>query len=444
MRQNLDKLWAEIFPRNGPGPAIRPDDVRRRVHAALDAGAPERKKPMKKRTVRTAAVCAAVLIALAGTALAAYRHYTALQYFQGETVLLEPAVQTLDQTLEDGSYRVHVDSVLAGSSSTVVGLTVEALTDEAEKELNSHEFFPTRLVGFQPEHRDQYGISLTYTSGHPADSSRIRSFSIRLNGVGAPNTLRVYLRKEGPETGFTLALDQPLESLAVRPDADLEGREFVIRSCTLNAMECAIEVQFAAPFTGGEIVACYFRMADGSLKTLPQLKGTGCAFTSAVLLEDGERPHVYRYSTAFRSPIDPLTVRGVVLNGVEYDFLDPDYAEPAEIPETMQPFLTPFVERDAGFCFSAGDVCGHIGAALEREGDAFTIRYLDKTLTVTPGSAAARLNGAELELAFPPILEGEILLLPGEAAGLLGLDCEMYDPGDSGTVQAPDNWLMTP
>lgn len=397
-----------------------------------------------RQHLRLAAVCAAVLAVLAGTALAAYRHYTALQYFQGDVALLEPAVQTVDRTLKDESYLIHVDSVLAGSNSTVVGLTFEALTEEAAEELNSREFFPNRIVGFQPGHDDQAGHSLTCAGVRPADSGRVRSFSIRIGGIGAPNTLLVYLRKEGPENGVSLELDQPLESLTVRPDVALEGREYVIRSCTLNAMGCAIDVQFAAPYTGGEIIACCFRMADGSLKTLAQLKGDGTAFTSAVLMEDGESPNVYRFSTAFRSPIDPLTVRGVLLNGFEYDFLDPDYAEPAEIPRTMRPFLTPFLERDGVFYFSADDVCGQTGAALERDGDAFTIRYLDKILTVTPGSAAAQLDGAALELSFPPVLEGETLLLPGGTAALLGVDCRMYYPEDSGTVQAPDSWLIVP
>lgn len=444
MRQNLDKLWAEIYPGGGPGPAANPAEIKRRVNAALDAVPSERNRHMRYK-LRFAAVCAVLAAALAGTALAAYRHYTALQYFQGDLTVVAPAVQPLDHTLENGSYRIHVDSVLAGSHSTVIGLTIEALTDEALSRLNSGEFFPTRVVGFQAEYQDQSAISLTYTGGQPEDSGSVRSFSVRLNGVGAPNTLYVYLRGSTPETGFPLALDHPLESLSVRSDVPLEGREWVVRSCTLNAMEISMEVQFAAPYTGGEIVECCFRMADGSLKTLPQLKGTASCFTAQTLMagSDSAAP-TYRLSAVFRTPIDPLSVQSVLINGMEYPFLDPEGAAPAEIPETMRPFLIPFMEREQCFYLSAAGLCGHIGGALEREGDAFTVRCLDKTLTVTPGSASARLNGAELELACPPRLEGDGLLLAREQVELLGLSCSMYYPDSGGPVRAPEYWLITP
>ena len=88
MRQNLDKLWGAVYPGGRETPSIRPGTIKRRVHAALDAALPERKRTMRQH-LRLAAVCAAVLAVLAGTALAAYRHYTALQYFQGDVALRE-------------------------------------------------------------------------------------------------------------------------------------------------------------------------------------------------------------------------------------------------------------------------------------------------------------------------------------------------------------------
>ena len=442
MKQHLEQLWAEIYPTAGPCPAVDPDRIRQRVHAALEAVPSERRTPMRKK-FRMALVLAAVLAALAGTALAVVYHYhTALEYFDGDTAPLESAVQAVDETLENDSYRVHVDSVLSDSHSTVLGLSIEALNEEAQAALMETRFMPLSILHLEAEQTDSSTISFSFTS-EQAEAS-VRRFSLRLEGAGAPNTLRLSLVGAPEDSGLTLPLETALAGRSVQSTAPLDdGREHVIRSCTLNPTGIELEVEFAAPVRGDRIAEFCFRMVDGSLKTLSQWNGAPLWLNSShIPTEDGSIR--YRYWATFRTLLDPQEVAGVLLNGMEYSFLDPDRAVPAEIPETLRPFLTPFVERGEHFYFSAQDAFRRLGASLEQEDERFVIRYLNHTLCLTPNETAARLDGKPIILSVPPLQEGENLLLIRECLQLLGLDCRMYYPEAGQPVHAPDDWVVSP
>lgn len=441
MRQHLDRLWRAVYPDGGACPSVDPRNIQARVSAALDGETRERSILMKKR-LYTIAVCAALAAALMGTAFAVYYRNNALTFFSGDTALIEPAVQAVDETLEGGGFRVHIDSVLSDSHSTVLGVTVEALTDEARDLLN-REGQPLRpitgLLRYRPERRESAAFSGFTREVLSERTDTARSYSIYLDGVGAPDTLHVSLAGS-PEKEIILELEDKLESLTVTDEPVFDENDYFIRSCTLNAAGLALEVQYTRPVTGDRIVEFCFRMADGSLKTLNQILDIPTQLNRSRLPDAGE--NVYRHTVIFHTLIDPLTVSGVLMNGKEYSFLTGE-AVPAEIPETMRPFLTPFLERGDIFHFSAADVCRHIGACLERNGAQYIIRYLDTTLTVPPGQTGILVNGEPQTMEHPPLLEGEELLLPGSFFRLLSLRGTMFFPTPA-PVHAPECWLVTP
>ena len=403
----------------------------------------ENKKIFSTKKLRALPVCAVVIALLTCTAFAVYYATTVLTYFNGDTTLIEPDIQAVNEVQKQGEYLLNVDSTLSDAHNTVIGLTIEALTDDAVTVLTNEKFRPTDILRFDPENSDGL-ISVTYTAVPAKEGSTKRSISVQLAGVGSPNTLRLYLDGSPDEEAIALTLDKQIESLSVVAVPTSEISDYFIRSCELNATGLTLEVTFEAPVKADKIVEFYFRMADGSLKTLSQLcgKATNMNFRNTALVT-GVQENTYLYTATFRTLIDPLQISGILMNGMEYSFIDPDYIVPAEVPSTMRPFLTPFVEVNDVFYFFAYDVCDHIGASIEKDGEQYTIRYLDKTFSFTPENRAATLNGELHDLDYPATYENNDLILSGELFALLGLKNSMYYP-ENGPVRAPENWLVTP
>ena len=403
----------------------------------------ENKKAFSTKRLRVLPVCAVVTALLICTAFAIYYANTVLTYFNGDTTLIEPNVQAVDEVQQQGEYMLNVDSILSDAHNTVIGLTIEALTDDAATTLTNERFRPTDILRFDPESSDGV-VSVTYTAVPSEADSVKRSFSIHLAGVGAPNTLRLYLDSSSDEEAIVLTLDKQIESLSVTAVEPSEINNYFIRSCELNATGLTLEVKFEDSVKGDKIVEFYFRMADGSLKTLSQLCGKATGVNSRnTALSTGVQEHAYLYTTTFRTLIDPLQISGILMNGMEYSFLDSNCVVPAEVPTTMRPFLTPFVEINDSFYFYAYDVCEHIDASIEKDGEQYTIRYLDKTFSFTPENKTATLNGELYDLDHPATCENNNLCLSGECFALLGLGQSMYYP-ENGPVHAPENWLVTP
>lgn len=439
MKQNLDKLWNAVIDRRFESPTVDPEVIRHRVNTALDKSRSQKKRQGHTR-VFVVAVCTAVMIALMGTAFAAYYKATALKIFNGDTAPIEPAVQPVDILVEEPEYRIHVDSVLSSSLSTVIGLTLEGLTDEAVEKMNDKHFQLTDVLLIFPDSSDT-GINYNYRHFTIEAKDSARQYSILLS-VGAPNTLRLWLRDNLEEEVAILHLEESIETLSVVALPTVENTDYFIRSCQINSTGIALEVEFAEPVKGDKTIEFCFRMADGSLKTLSQLFGTPKRMNSSILKNTTE--NTYRYSATAYALIDPLSVTGVLMNGMEYSFLDPDYVEPAEIPSNLRPFLSPFIEVNQAFYLSAEDVCNHIGATLEKNGDQYTLCYLDRVLILYPDSTQVLLNGEGKELDFAPVEQEGTLLLPRGVASLLLLTADMYYPTMGGPVQAPDYWLITP
>lgn len=132
------------------------------------------------------------------------------------------------------------------------------------------------------------------------------------------------------------------------------------------------------------------------------------------------------------------------MNGMEYSFFDEEYVVPVEIPDSMRPFTTTFVEMNEVFYFYADDVCEHIGAVMEKDGEKYSIRYLGRTIEFQLNDESILVDGEERVLTVTAKFKGQDLLLPKEYFSILGVRDTMYYPQRGGSVQAPDSWLVTP
>ena len=131
-----------------------PDDMKKRiVDTALDStqDTTTMKKICNLRRFRLIPICAALLAALTLTGFAVYYANSVLLSFNGDLSLVEPYIQQIDESTEKDEYCVTVDSVLSDAHSTVIGVTVEALTDDACIALNSADFNPARIMTFNPK-----------------------------------------------------------------------------------------------------------------------------------------------------------------------------------------------------------------------------------------------------------------------------------------------------
>lgn len=414
-----------------------PEDIVSKINNEIQ----KESKKYKSKALRAAAACIAIALIPAGTVYAYNYLKSALIYHQGKVELIESAVRGMDETIQEKKYIIHVDSVLTDARSTIVGLTLQAKSDEAKEELNSQEFDIREILRFDYEVANTTPLSMTCVSADVADNDAMRRFALRFDGIEVPNTLSIYLVGQ-VDDAIALSIESQIDNFSVIAKPLEENIDYFIKSCNLNATGVEFEVTFAEPIQGDKIIEIYFRMADGSLKTLPQLAGNTAERTCWSVTD--ATPNTYRYTENFETLTDPLSVRGVVMNGMEYSFWDDEYAVPVDIPASMRPFTTPFVEMNEVFYFYASDVCERIGATIESEGEKYIINYLEKRIEFRLNDDRILVDGEEQILTAKATFNGQDLVLPRDYFSLLGVRNIMYYPQRAGSVQAPDSWLVTP
>ncbi len=431
------KKYQEVFSE-----VHAPEDMASRVKNKIQ----KESKKQRSKVFRVAAACIGILLLPVGTVYAYNYLKSALVYYEGKTEMIEPAVRTVDETIQEKNYSIHIDSVLTDSHSTIVGLTLEAKSNQAKKELNSREFDIRDILRFDCEVVSSTLVSMTCVSEEVPDHDAMRSFAVRFDGIEVPNTLSIYAVGQADDT-VTLSIESQIDDRSVTAKPLAVSTDYFIQSCRLNAARVEFEVTFAEPIRGDKVIEIYFRMADKSLKTLPQLAGNTAERSCWQVdgdSQNGAALNTYRYTENFETLIDPLSVRGVVMNGMEYSFGDEEYSVGVEVPDTMRPFTTPFIEKNEVFYFCADDVCEQIGAEIENKGEEYRIHYLGRTIEFHLNDERIRLEGEERILATGAMFAGKDLLLPGDFFSLLGVRATMYYPQRDGSVQAPESWLVTP
>ncbi len=392
------------------------------------------------RVSQIAMVCLALILIPGITVFAYNKMKSVVLFFDGDTTQIEKDIQVVEETAEGSQYRACVDSMLADSYSTILGISIEALSEDAKTELFSENFDIRDVLSFDYGETDASFISMSWKFSDEKDGEAIRNFAVRLDGLGAPNTIRLQV-KEDDDSVIELNIDKSVESLSASAISDYKDGDYFIDSCELSATQITYLVTFDEPVQGDKIVEIYLRNADGSLSTLQQLAGND---TEIKIWHEGDpAQNTYRYTQPFSTVINPLSIVGVIMNGVEYSFLDAEYSTKVDIPESMKPFLSPFVERNSTFYAYASDICEKIGASIENSGEKYTIRYLNNTLVFHVGNPKVYLNGDEKETDSSAIMEGDELLIPGNYVDFLSVRKMMYYP-EKGNVQPPEYWLITP
>ena len=128
MSHRLQELWDETVPLGGPCPQADPAAIKRRVNAALNTDHLERRSYMRQK-LRLAALLAAIVAVLAGSALAVASRWNILDfYFEGDTSPAQDMVDTQPRSVSDGSYTLTVESSAADLSAALLLVRVDALT----------------------------------------------------------------------------------------------------------------------------------------------------------------------------------------------------------------------------------------------------------------------------------------------------------------------------
>ena len=147
---SMERLWKDM-ELNGPCPEINPADIRRRVNTALNADPSERSIYMRQK-IRIAAVMAAAMIALTGTALAVGTNWDALMEHLG---IFAPYVQDVDGvSVTDQGLKVSVVAALSDESGTKTYVSVTDLTgDRLSENLTYNGRLGTSCISYDPETR---------------------------------------------------------------------------------------------------------------------------------------------------------------------------------------------------------------------------------------------------------------------------------------------------
>lgn len=315
MSSHIHDLWEglELQPLY---PELNPDDISRRVNAALDqdhelpsAPAEPRKTPMK-RSVTSIVLFAAVLALMAGSVLAvAYRSGVLELFFpNGDTSQVEPYVQAALDTAENGDYRLRVDSCLYDGQSLFALVTLQGLNDRAIQSLISGEVI---AQGYLKHYRAQCleeGLSLSpedeervvldiLEQGTPenwdlsCDVERYAGFSSAWEVKPAGRDIRTwafrleagyYLGEQaeplelwftflGKDLSLRIPLDQPVEPIRLSPGQEVEadralGLKGTLTDLVLTPLSCTFTLERRGDWVQGDYLTNMEPMDTKELK----------------------------------------------------------------------------------------------------------------------------------------------------------------------------------
>lgn len=438
-------------------PSVTGRTVKRRVNAALNAAPLERRAYLRRR-MRIAAVLAAAVITLCGTALAVYRFHFLGAYYGGDSLPLAQYIAPVDGAITDGVFTVRAEGVVTDGFTTIVGLSICAQNPADLKELmDTHppeEILPAYydLLSFEAQDSSTRAVSVQYRRLQQYETDNTAYLSVRI--AGPSDTLYIRFRGGDPSAPvMEIPLDEPVEALELRPaPSDMQDTGYAVSRIALSAMGLQLELDFPAPRKSTDpdlILPFYFRMADGSIQTPSQFFGRGSPWHNiSRIRQSGDGPCTYLFSAPAPNPVDLLSVSGIIIQDTEYTFQLPGQTAAVTVDETLVPFLTPFVEIDDRFYITAQEVCRRLGADLWIAPDEKTARltYRGTTVTFEVGSTAIWVDGTPAQLdGGKTLLQGGVLLLSG---GVLpdyfqvGANMYFSQPGDATT--APQWWLITP
>lgn len=432
MSSHIHDLWGELdLPEEYP--ELDPEAVLARVNAALDRAGSPKERPMKKK-IRFACLLAAALVLLTGTALAVNQDTGFLHlFFRGDTGQLEPYVQTVIDSAENGDYRLSVTSALYDGQNIYAVITAEGLNDRAAEDLMSN-----RIIA--ESHREDWGDAMAdhllesgtagpdtcmydftgYLGGlglselpHPTDASRAWKVDIRFQTfVGeTEDPLALWLNFMGREYAVHIPLDKVMDSIHLEPREEilynsLSGQTAALLEVTFNAAQLSYRVEFSE---GGPAAAALshadgiflFRLRDGTVLSYCQSGAVSQSLqrdTEAV--DEASGRMVYIGACQFDSALDLAEIESVIFGTTEFP-VDGSEPRPAAVDEHLLPFFLP-ASDDGTAAVPVQELCTRLGAELEWDAEhtAASASFRGVTVVLSVGSSEVSVDDRPVEMSW--------------------------------------------
>ena len=415
MKNRLQTLWDEVAPDGGPCPQPGVNGVRRRVDAALSG----RRRAALRRGLRLAAVAAAAVLLLTGTALAVGElippefNVLSSHFTWGENPETAIAMMTITPvSVEDGNYTMTATSSLADGNNLYFTLIIEAKNDEARERLQNTKLGD--LLSFRIPGSHGFGLS---GESVPIDGV----LHIDVNAVwraGKSASARLNLMGEELWLDFPV---KPVRSVVLEVDADCQGAGGMDHAAggpvTVDRVEIS-PLSYTLRYTASQLDVYptpYFLFQDGSMLTMGQMRAAGPSGGSDTGFFD-QHPGRRKCSWEFGSIQDLSQMEAIVLGGTAYPL---DGGEPYEVDVSAipQPFVLPLGEETG-----AGDwfiplfaLCDGLGADCQwnEELGVAVVSFRDTALTFTVGDQVTQVDGlwnwdTSKDAAAPVYEDGEL------------------------------------
>lgn len=428
------ELWEDTVPTEVSCPQpLDPEDVVRKVNIALDGLPSERRKPMRQKT-RFAAVLIAAVVALVGTTLAVTVHWDVLDtYFRGDTSSAKPLVDHEVRSVSDQNYTLTVDSSVSDSTTALLLVRVDALTEEAREFMFSDDFNGIDTWSIYPllqEENDgddssmpsSWGVGYSELEELRTETSTFWRFDVDLAGATALRVRMGYMEEDAAlEFKLTPAESVTVDIGATGPGAptldNARGGDITVDSVTLSPLTCQIEATIVDPDREADPLL-FFLMEDGSIIT----SGQSLTSVSALRLQ-GER---WSFHYRFQSVMDLSQLAAVVFDGTAYP-LDGGKPYAVEIDSKLYPFYLPLMDpitESSGYTLPVEALCQALEAPYDwdEETQTATCTYRDTTVVLTVGSSIALANGEPVDLTEPVVLQDGTLAVNWRLSELWGLD----------------------
>ncbi len=433
MKENhFAELWEDTVPTEAPCPPLPdPEDMVRRVNAALD-GLPSERRPSMGQKFRFSIVLAAVLAVLAGAALAVAVHFDVLDaFFRGDTSSAEALVDREVRSVSDKDYTLTVESSVSDGETALLLVRVDALTEESRAFMASDDFNGMDTWSIHPLLPEEnggssmpssWGVGYSELGELRTESSTFWRFDVDLAGATALRVRLGYM-EEGAALEFNLT---PAESVTVDVDAtgpgaptleNARGGDLTVHSVTLSPLTCQVEATIVDPDREAEPLL-FFLMEDGALLTT----GQSLTSVSAQRIQGETWSFLYR----FQSVMDLSQLAAVVFDGTAYPL---DGGEPyaVEVDPKLCPFYLPLMDpvtEEGGYILPVEALCQALGASCDWDEDSQTAActYRDTTIVLTVGSSTALVDDEPEDLDEPVVLRDGILGVSWKLSEFWGLD----------------------